>query len=118
MKHWFIDEWKIDNKVGYVDCKKTLFPYIKVHRLQPELISFDLVAYKTVSDFERQHYRYQQANTDYPMIVSLLPNPKNLKYRLVDGKHRLDKLQKNGDKQGLFYVIPADVILNFVNWVN
>ena len=118
MKHWFVDDWKIDNRTGYIDCLGSLFPYITIHKLTPQLILFDLVSCKSVSDFERNHSRYQKANTDYPMIVSPMPNPHNRLYRLIDGKHRLDKLQKSGHKQGFFYIIPADVVLNFVTWLN
>jgi hypothetical protein len=115
MKHWFIDEWKVNNKVGYVDCKK-LFDYIKIYKITPELISFSQISYKKLVDLDRELPRYKLANTKYPMIVSQLPNPNGLPYRLIDGRHRLDKLLLNGINSAFFYVIPVKTVLNFTVW--
>lgn len=116
MKHWFIDDWKIDDRVGYVDCKKTLFYHIKICKLQPQLLNFCDISYKKLCDLDRESARYTLANVQYPMIVSQLPNPDNLTYRLIDGRHRLDKLIRRGNKNAFFYVVPGETVLNFTVW--
>lgn len=116
MKHWFIDQWKIDSRVGYIDCEKTLFNYIKIYQLSPQLIDFCKISYKKLCDLDRVLPRYSLANIKYPMIVSELPNPDNLEYRLIDGRHRIDKLIQNGKNSAFFYIIPSETVLNFTIW--
>lgn len=118
MKHWFVDEWKIDNRVGYIECDKTLFNYVKVYKLSPQLVDFCYISYKKVQDFDRGLPRYTLANVNYPMIISELANPDNLPYRLIDGSHRIDKLIRKGSQNAFFYIIPGEIVLNFAVWVN
>lgn len=115
MKHWFIEEWKINNKAGYIDCKK-LFDYVKIYKILPESIDFSQISYKKLGNLDRELPRYKLANIKYPMIVSQLSNPDGLPYRLIDGRHRIDKLMSNGNNSALFYIIPAETVLNFAVW--
>lgn len=50
--------------------------------------------------------RYELCDTSFPgIIVEGAPNPFNLKYRLVDGKHRIEKLISEGKTKSLFNII-------------
>jgi hypothetical protein len=109
--HWFTDEWRIDENVYSIN-NGVLFNFIKINALKPQRISFDEIAYK--GNIDRDFFRYQLANTNYPMIVSKMQNPYNKKYRLIDGRHRIHKLMDSGEKDGLFYEIPKEFILKWI----
>ena len=50
--------------------------------------------------------RYRNCNTSYPGIVLMgVNNPYDLPYRLIDGKHRAQKLKDYGTQKGSFYVL-------------
>ena len=80
-----------------------------------ELISFDQICDRPI--VEEQWWKLSRKNTwdiIIPGIVSPLPNPCNLPYRLIDGNHRLAKMkvfyQMN---QAYMWVIPRLIIQPF-----
>ena len=59
--------------------------------------------------------RYWEADEKYPgIIVKNAPNPYNNKYRMIDGKHRIQKLLLSGKKTGLYYILDYDYIRQFI----
>jgi len=56
--------------------------------------------------------RYKFCDTAYPpIIVENMPNPANRKYRVVDGKHRMQKLRLSNVTESEFYVLEyTDVV--------
>ena len=59
--------------------------------------------------------RYTKCDINIPGIVALnAPNPYNKKYRMIDGKHRIRKMQNNGITYGSFYVFTYEKIMKFI----
>ena len=59
--------------------------------------------------------RYTKCDINIPGIVVLnAPNPYNKKYRMIDGKHRIRKMQNNGITYGSFYVFTYEKIMKFI----
>jgi hypothetical protein len=56
--------------------------------------------------------RYHTCDTAYtPIIVENMPNPANRKYRMIDGRHRMQKLRLSNDTESDFYVLEyTDVV--------
>ena len=51
--------------------------------------------------------RYRNCDFQFPgILVENAPNPFNLKFRMIDGKHRIAKMRKMGIFRSLYYVIP------------
>jgi hypothetical protein len=49
--------------------------------------------------------KYKSCDVKYPLIIAEnAPNPFNDKYRMIDGRHRMQKLLLNGHTEGLCYV--------------
>ena len=50
--------------------------------------------------------RYYSANIKFPgILVENMVNPYNLKYRMIDGKHRIEKMINLGMTSSYFYVL-------------
>lgn len=105
--HWFIGDWSMDGNAYKIDVQ-ILFNYIKINKALPNEMDFAEIAFR--SDVDKKFYRYEFANTKYPMIISQMVNPLNKKYRLIDGRHRINKLMNEGKTRGLFYEIPKEFI--------
>jgi len=91
-----------------------LLPYLvesKLRILELEDICAKDICVKSYTTTER----YQSADISYPGIVCEYGrNPKNLKYRLIDGKHRYFKIlnsYKSNPVTGKYYVLSIDHIL-------
>ena len=49
--------------------------------------------------------KYKSCDVKYPLIIAEnAPNPFNDKYRMIDGRHRIQKLLLNGYTESLCYV--------------
>ena len=53
--------------------------------------------------------RYRNADTTFPGLLAVLPNPGNKPYRMLDGRHRLWKMQNEGLVEGDFYIVPGEI---------
>lgn len=113
--HWFINDWAIDDQI-YKIPSWLCFNYTKIKKLTPVKLNFEEIAFR--SDVDVESSRYAKANLKYPMMVSIMKNPLNKKYRLIDGRHRLYKLIENGSKEGYFYIIPEEFIMQNLIKVN
>ena len=77
-----------------------------------KIISHDRIAWKGMN-LSRELFmktvdqkRYSDCEITYPGIIAKnAPNPYNLKYRMIDGKHRIAKLRRMGIHRSLFYVL-------------
>ena len=59
--------------------------------------------------------KYKRCNTKYPLIIAKNTlNPFNNKYRMIDGRHRIQKLLLNGHTFGLCYVFDFSEIRGFL----
>lgn len=95
-----------------------------IHRdRKPVFVTFDSICVKpgdyygfdsTAEDSER----YQKADPKHPgILVKGMPNPKNLPYRMVDGRHRLVKMKRQGVTVGRFYVFTYEEADPFIRRV-
>ena len=51
----------------------------------------------------------------YPPIIAYnAPNPFNNNYRMIDGRHRIQKLLLNGLTESLFYVFDFDELRPYI----
>lgn len=58
--------------------------------------------------------RYMDCDVSYPgIVVEGINNPYNLPYRLIDGKHRCQKLFDSRVTKGLFYVLTRDTLMDY-----
>jgi hypothetical protein len=83
-----------------------------------ECIDFSLIAWKGKNLKLNQRgsnciccngLRYEKCNTKFPgILVKGGPNPFNLPYRLVDGKHRIEKLISRQHERYVFCILSYD----------
>lgn len=108
--HWLTDDWALPEypSGAYVLPIKPVFDYIKIAKIIPVTIDFSTVSHKTLDD--TASLRYIMADTTYPMIVTEMVNPHSLKYRMIDGRHRIHKLKSQGVSSSLFYIIPPSIV--------
>ena len=59
--------------------------------------------------------KYRSCDTKYPLIVAKnARNPFNNKYRMIDGRHRIQKLLLNGYTFGLCYVFDISELRPYI----
>ncbi len=83
-----------------------LFPLIKDR--DPELIDFSDICHKPMlePDYTEHSRRYKACNEKIPgVVVEGMANPENLRYRMIDGKHRIHKLKNLNVDKSQFYVL-------------
>tara|TARA_B100000902_G_scaffold328490_1_gene324573 strand:+ start:26 stop:487 length:462 start_codon:yes stop_codon:yes gene_type:complete len=62
-----------------------------------------------------QGTRYINCDIKYPPIIAYnAPNPFNNKYRMIDGRHRIQKLLLNGLTESKFYVFDFNELRPFI----
>ena len=111
----------------------TFVRFVRLNRLNHlltedklKLINFKDIAWKGMSlDLSMRRdtcicchgKRYANCNTDYPCILTRFnegtPNPFNKTYRMLDGKHRIDKMLCQGITKSLFYVLDLNDIIPY-----
>jgi len=101
----FQGDWSINGN----NCVINLF-YLKPFLLEERLtiIKHSEIAYKGISNQKR----YEKCDISFPGIVCECENPLNLKYRLIDGNHRMVKMKNNNIYESLFYVIKREEFLD------
>tara|TARA_Y100000592_G_scaffold530_1_gene875 strand:+ start:401 stop:1678 length:1278 start_codon:yes stop_codon:yes gene_type:complete len=63
--------------------------------------------------------RYKKCDTKFPsVIVDDMQNPSKLRYRLIDGKHRMQKRLDSGMKKSLCYVLQWEEIKKYLKVKN
>ena len=105
-------DWRLDGYQKSVIELKKLLPLLINERL--ENIKLDNIAWKGKDLYPKKSgdncyccggKKYRNCDTKYPLIIAEnAPNPFNDKYRMIDGRHRIQKLLLNGHTEGLCYV--------------
>ena len=108
--------WEIDDKRFCLIDLKEVAKLLNNNRLQK--IKLDDIAWKGKHNFPYlsgnkcsccNGSRYINCDIRYPPIIaSSAPNPYNNKYRMIDGRHRIQKMLFGGLKESLFYVFDFD----------
>jgi len=109
-------DWRVSNKNQIIRINK-LAPIIE--KLEPVLIHHDEICWKYMADPEQRKLeskvRYNNANVMIPGILAEVPNPCNLKYRMIDGGHRMCKLKlETNFTKSMFYIIDAKDFYNLL----
>jgi len=115
MRHVLEWEWELPEYPGphAIDAYPDVYNWILVKHIDPEVIKFDDIAVKSLNPVNPT--RYMNANTQYPgILVKYIHNPHNKPYRMIDGRYRLEKQKRNGNTEGLFYVLTYDQIKPFI----
>jgi hypothetical protein len=103
-------DWRIDGTPCELHLKQ-----IRDHLTKDKLrlIKFSDIGFKGRQiDYVINPVRYRKSDVSYPGILSNMPNPYNLPYRMIDGVHRINKMINQGFTESYFYVLPEDVIRN------
>jgi len=82
---------------------------------EEKLVQFSEIAWKGMNfplDMRRDNCvccdgkRYKECDISFPgILLENAPNQYGLRYRMVDGKHRLDKLISMGKKESFFRIV-------------
>jgi len=113
-------DWSFNGIEGRIYLEK-LKPFLKEKRL--EKIKIDEIGWKGMHLSKEESIncpccngeRYIECDINIPGIVVLnAPNPYDKKYRMIDGKHRIRKMQNNGITHGSFYVFTYKKIMKFI----
>ena len=115
-------DWKIDDReICLIDLEEVA-KLLKDDRL--DTVQLKDIAWKGKQNFPYQSgndcsccggKRYINCDIRYPPIIAYNePNPFNNKYRMIDGRHRIQKLLLNGLTESLFYVFDFDELRPFL----
>ena len=113
-------DWSLDGDTGVIFLKE-LTPFLTKDRLKR--IKIDEIGWKGKHWTNEESIncrccngeRYEKCDIDFAGIVAIdTPNPYSKKYRMIDGKHRIRKMQNNGITHGSFYVFTYKEIKKFV----
>jgi hypothetical protein len=84
----------------------------------PQSVPLDAICAKPADWFGRDDFsgpRFERADTRVPgLLVQGMPNPCDLPYRLVDGRRRLEKLRRQGMREGPFLVFSYEEARDFI----
>ena len=110
-------DWRLFENVGGIDLNK-----IKYLLQETQILNHEDIAWKGMDLPEEMvtneciccdGLRYLECNIKYPCIVlNNAVNPHNKKYRLIDGKHRMSKMRKQGITSSKFYVLELNNLPN------
>ena len=126
-RHGFIQsvygDWRISNDDLFMSLNK-ISHLLEEDKLR--LIDFKDIAFKGINlplSMRRENCicchgkRFSSCNTDYPGIVTRfikdIPNPFNKKYRMLDAKHRIEKMLSQGITKSLFYLLDLNEIISY-----
>jgi hypothetical protein len=115
MIHIMDGVWKIGASEDLIINCGEIYNYIKFKEMSYELIEIDLIGHKELQSISTNDHRYVNANTDLPgILVNNMENPRNKKYRLIDGRHRLLKTINSDLTKFKAYVLERDEAMKFV----
>ena len=115
---WRIHEVSMGQDV-YIDLVKLVLPK------EPTILTLDSVAWKGKHLPDKftgdncvccQGDRYRDCDTSYPgIVVEGISNPYQLPYRLIDGKHRVQKILDSGATSAPFYLLTKREVLLYTD---
>ena len=105
-------DWRI-NKKDYILYLETVRPYL--NNCRKEIIAFDMIGWKGKNiDFQLSEERYNNCNIRIPCIITEGENPYQLKYRMIDGRHRISKMVDRGLSKNYFYILDYSTFLKLL----
>jgi hypothetical protein len=113
IRHGCPGAWALDDSVSPAGCTRQivmLYPILlEIFRTRqhPHTLEIDTIAWRLLPKVQRRTPRYRFANTSFPILVADgAPNPQAKRYRLLDGRHRVQKLVDAGLASVSAYVVP------------
>ena len=107
--HPNLGDWSINGKNVCLPLEKVMQT---LEKRKPKQVDFKKICWigMDISNDDESFIgweRYHACDTSYPgILVEGGPNPKNLKYRMIDGAHRMRKMLTETSKtSSLFYVL-------------
>ena len=112
-------DWSINDKNVRVPLQKVME---LLEGRNPEQVGFEKIAWKgmDISNNDVRYVvldeRYYTCDISYPgILVKDGPNPKKLKYRMIDGAHRMRKMLNETSKtSSLFFVLTNNEFMTLV----
>lgn len=98
--------WRVfPDKDSFINVNDVI-PFLKT----PKLLQFDDIAWKGMDmPLIKYSNRYINADITFPgVVVEDGPNPFDKKYRMIDGGHRMAKMQYYGMTESFFHVINTE----------
>ncbi len=107
-EHTCYDEWALEEGTYKRLRLRKLEPLIE--NMKPILIKHELISWKGKDTPSIKFgIKYEICDISYPGIVCEVSNLHNLKYRMLDGSHRMAKMTLETDiTESYFYVIPPE----------
>lgn len=103
--------WGIDNRISELYLCKIAY-LLTPDRL--EIVDHEDIAWAYYLPKNREGTRYDECDVSYPGIVCEgAPNPYNKKYLLIDGAHRMGKMDHMKITKSSFYVIEYAILKPF-----
>ena len=109
LKRDIYGDWRINNKNMILDLTNI------IHLLTEDklkLINHNEIAWKGMDNKipdsinDTKDRKFIECNIGYPCIlINNGPNPKNLKYRMIDGTHRMAKMKMMNITKSYFYIL-------------
>ena len=109
--HYISKEFPFDNLTkGIINCS-LLHKYVKVKRMESVWINISELKYGDISYIKELSERYKRADLNLPCLVVDFGDY----YRLIDGKHRLQKTINNNGDSLLCYILTKREALRFLS---
>lgn len=108
----YYGDWRINNQT-LILYNKDLLRYLKKDKLK--LVKFNDIGWKGKDiNHPLLPERYDRCDIKIPCILTEGTNPYNYKYRMIDGRHRITKMNNMGIKESVFYIIDFNIFLNLL----
>tara|TARA_A100000164_G_C21654585_1_gene651939 strand:+ start:377 stop:790 length:414 start_codon:yes stop_codon:yes gene_type:complete len=117
VKSNYYGDWRLFENINHIDLERINYLLTETQTLNHEDIAWkgmDLPEEMVTNEcICCDGLRYLECNIKYPCIVlNNAVNPHNKKYRLIDGKHRMAKMRKQGITSSKFYVLELNNLPN------
>ena len=107
-------DWRINENNQMIPIHKIKHLFTKDRE---QIINHSEVCWKGMDNPEAEQIglRYEECDISYPCILLKdVINPKNLKYRLIDGRNRMAKMKAQNINESKFYVLKYDEIEKYI----
>ncbi len=84
----------------------------------PKVVDFSQVSHRRFNQAEYTGRRYRRADPRFPgILIDGGENPDGLRYRLIDGKHRMHKMLERRLEEAPFLVVSVAEVTPFIHYI-
>jgi len=110
-------DWTIDDKDDQMIKLTDILHLLTADKLQT--VRHKEICWKGMDDTESVRrtdpIRYLSCNINIPgILIKDCKNPKNMKYRMIDGKHRMSKMKHSLIEKSIFFVLEYNDIKDYI----